>query len=163
MNRESSTKSGRHSERSGHANGSQNAHCMLRYSHSTYQPPTTCCSSPSDNASTARARGQFPKSYPPADTRECAEKSCRPIARQSCPTVPTIPRPPLSSRTSSNQEQIHGFKDRLNQSRPRCNDGRIHIAMLKKKSDAKSFNKAINKHGLDALHLATELAAATAT
>jgi hypothetical protein len=35
--------------------------------------------------------------------------------------------------------------------------------MLKKKSDAKSFNKAINKHGLDALHLATELAAATAT
>jgi hypothetical protein len=35
--------------------------------------------------------------------------------------------------------------------------------MLKKKSDAKSFNKAINKHGLDAPHLATELAAATAT
>jgi hypothetical protein len=54
-------------------------------------------------------------------------------------------------------------KTDLNQSRPRCNDGRIHIAMLKKKSDAKSFNKAINKHGLDALHLARELAAATAT
>jgi hypothetical protein len=35
--------------------------------------------------------------------------------------------------------------------------------MLKKKSDAKSFNKAINKHDLDAPHLATELAAATAT
>ena len=35
--------------------------------------------------------------------------------------------------------------------------------MLKKKSDAKSFNKAINKHGLDAPHLATALAAATAT
>ena len=35
--------------------------------------------------------------------------------------------------------------------------------MLKKKSDAKNFNKAINKHGLDAPHLATELAAATAT
>jgi len=29
----------------------------------------------------------------------------------------------------------------------------IHIAMLKKKSDAKSFNKAINKHGLDAQRL----------
>ena len=35
--------------------------------------------------------------------------------------------------------------------------------MLKKKSDEKSFNKAINKHGLDAQHLATALAAATAT
>jgi hypothetical protein len=35
--------------------------------------------------------------------------------------------------------------------------------MLKKKSDAKSFNKAINKYGLDEPHLATELAAATAT
>ena len=34
--------------------------------------------------------------------------------------------------------------------------------MLKKKSDAKNFNKAINKHGLDAPHLATALAAATA-
>jgi hypothetical protein len=33
----------------------------------------------------------------------------------------------------------------------------------RKKSDAKSFNKAINKHGLDAPHLATALAAATAT
>jgi len=33
----------------------------------------------------------------------------------------------------------------------------------RKKSDAKSFNKAINKHDLDAPHLATELAAATAT
>ncbi|HTG52023.1 MAG TPA: hypothetical protein VMA33_04110 [Candidatus Tectomicrobia bacterium] len=35
--------------------------------------------------------------------------------------------------------------------------------MLKKKTDAKSFNKAINKHALDAPHLATALAAATAT
>jgi hypothetical protein len=35
--------------------------------------------------------------------------------------------------------------------------------MLKKKSDAKSFNKAINKHGLDVQHLATALAAARAT
>jgi hypothetical protein len=35
--------------------------------------------------------------------------------------------------------------------------------MLKKKTDAKSLNKAINKHGLDAPHLATALAAATAT
>ncbi len=35
--------------------------------------------------------------------------------------------------------------------------------MLKKKSDAKSFNKAINRHGLDGQHLATALAAATAT
>jgi hypothetical protein len=34
--------------------------------------------------------------------------------------------------------------------------------MLKKKSDAKSFNKAINKHGLDVQHLATALGAATA-
>ena len=65
---------------------------------------------------------------------------------------------------------LHRIKNRfmasktdVNQSRPRCNDGRIHIAMLKKKSDAKSFNKAINKHGLDAPHLATALAAATAT
>jgi hypothetical protein len=32
-----------------------------------------------------------------------------------------------------------------------------------KKSDAKTFNKAINKHGPDAQHLATALAAATAT
>ena len=54
-------------------------------------------------------------------------------------------------------------KTDLNQSRPRCNDGGIHIAIPKKKSDAKSFNKAINKYGLDAPHLATELAAATAT
>jgi hypothetical protein len=35
--------------------------------------------------------------------------------------------------------------------------------MLKKKSDAKNFNKAINKHGLDAQHLAMALAAARAT
>jgi hypothetical protein len=34
--------------------------------------------------------------------------------------------------------------------------------MLKKKSDAKSLNKAINKHGLDAPYLATGVAAATA-
>jgi len=34
--------------------------------------------------------------------------------------------------------------------------------MLKKKNDAKSFSKAINKHGLNAQHLATALAAATA-
>jgi hypothetical protein len=33
----------------------------------------------------------------------------------------------------------------------------------RKKSDAKNFNKAINKHGLDAQHLATALAAATTT
>ena len=65
---------------------------------------------------------------------------------------------------------LHRIKNRfmvsktdLNHSRPQCNDGRIHIAMLKKKTDAKSFNKAINKHALDAPHLATALAAATAT
>src|SRR6476659_5326212 len=58
------------------------------------------------------------------------------------------------------KNRFMGSKTDLNQSRPRCNDGRIHIAMLKKKSDAKSFNKAINKHGLDAPHLATALAAA---
>jgi len=65
---------------------------------------------------------------------------------------------------------LHQIKNRfmasktdVNQSRPRYNDGRIHIAMLKKKSDAKSFNKAINKHDLDAPHLATALAASTAT
>ncbi len=45
-------------------------------------------------------RARSPKSFPPADTRESAEKLCRPIARQSCPTVATIPRPPLSNRTS---------------------------------------------------------------
>jgi hypothetical protein len=33
----------------------------------------------------------------------------------------------------------------------------------RKKSDAKNFNKAINKRGLDAQHLATALAAATTT
>src|SRR4029450_1881861 len=100
--------------RRGHANDSQNAADTLRYTRSTYQQPTARCSNPSDNASTARTRERLPKSSPPADNREFAEKLCRSTPRQSCPTVPTIPRPPLSSRTSSNREQIHGFKDRLN-------------------------------------------------
>jgi len=102
MRRGSSTGSGRHSGRSGHAKHSQNAHDTLQYNRSTYQRPTTRCSSPSDNASTARSRAQFPKLFPPVDTRESSEKLCRSIAQQSCPTVATIPRPPLSSRTSSN-------------------------------------------------------------
>src|SRR5206468_5908804 len=58
------------------------------------------CSSPSDNASSARTLARFPKLFPPADSRGSAEKLCRSIARQSYPTVATIPRPPLSNRTS---------------------------------------------------------------
>ena len=54
-------------------------------------------------------------------------------------------------------------KTDLNQSRPRCNDGRIHIVMFKEKKHAKNFNEAINKHGVDAQHLTTALAAATTT
>src|SRR4029077_4452439 len=98
--RESWTGSGHHSGRSEHGKHWQNAADTLRYSRRIYQRPTTHCSSPSDNASTARTRVQFPKSCRPADNRESAEKLYRPIARQSSPKVAPIPRPPLSSRTS---------------------------------------------------------------
>ena len=78
----------------------QSAADTLRYIRSTYQRPITRCSSPSDNASTARTRAQFLKLFPPVNTRESSEKLCPPIARQSYPKVATILRPPLSSRTS---------------------------------------------------------------
>src|SRR4029077_12683347 len=85
---------------SGHAKHSQNAADTLRYNRSTYQRPIVRCSNPSNNASTVRTRARFPKSCSTADSRESAEKLCRPIARQSYPTVATIPRPILSNRTS---------------------------------------------------------------
>src|SRR5262249_43872763 len=97
---ESWTRSDRRSERSGHANDSQNAAGTLRYNRSTYPRPIVRCSNPLDNASIARILARFPESCPRADTRESAEELCRPIARQSCPKVVTIPRRPLSSRTS---------------------------------------------------------------
>ena len=100
MNRGSSTMSGRHSGRSGHETDSQNAADTLRYTHSIYQPPTAHCSNLSNSASIARTRVRFPKSCPSEDSCESAEKLSLPIARQSFPTVATIPRPPLSSRTS---------------------------------------------------------------
>src|SRR5262245_9527605 len=74
---------------------------MLRHTRSIYQPPTVRCSNPLDNASTAQTRARFPKSCPPVNIRESAEKLCRPIARQSYPTVPTIPLQPLSNHISS--------------------------------------------------------------
>src|SRR5207247_10227140 len=85
----------------------QDAAGTPRSSRARYQRPTTRCSSPSDNASTARTRAQFPKSCPLAETRECAEKLCRTIAQRNCPKGPTIPRLPLSNRTSWNGSQYN--------------------------------------------------------
>src|SRR5439155_4264298 len=50
---------------------------------------------------------QFPKSCWLAGNRECAEKLCRSIAQQNCPKAQTIPRLPLSNRTSSARNGSH--------------------------------------------------------
>src|SRR6476620_9661368 len=73
---------------------------MLGCNRSIYQRPIIRRSNPSDNASTAQTLARFPKWFAPASIRESAGKLRQPTARQSCPTVATIPRPPLSNRTS---------------------------------------------------------------
>src|SRR5215471_535979 len=68
--------------------------------YSTYQRPIARRNNPSENASTVQTQARFPKSCVLADNRECVEKLCRSIAPGTCPTVPTIPRLPVSNRIS---------------------------------------------------------------
>src|SRR5438034_11090156 len=82
---------------------------MLQCIQSNDQQSTASRSNLSDNASTARSRAQFPKSCRPANNREFAVELCRPIAQRNCPTAPTIPRLPLSNRTSWDGSQYSRF------------------------------------------------------
>src|SRR5436190_21478544 len=80
---------------------------MLQCIHSNDQQSRAVHSCLSGSASTARSRAQFPKPCQLAETRECAEKLCRTIAQRNCPKGPTMPRPPLSNRTSWNGSQYN--------------------------------------------------------